>query len=70
MEEQRVMGFRRRPRFAEVMQCIEEGEPLNFPLPKRNATSYVNSHYYLDDLPQSTEPWTKTPGFTAAWRLR
>ena len=31
------------------------------PLPKRNATTYVNSHYYLDDLPQSTEPLDENP---------
>ncbi|CAE7790437.1 unnamed protein product [Symbiodinium sp. KB8] len=46
-----VPGFaRERPRFADVLAYIEEGEPLKevIPLPKREASIYVNSHYYLD----------------------
>ena len=39
-----------------VLDYIEEGEPLGFPLPNRNATIYKSSHFYLDDFPQSTEP--------------
>ena len=49
-------------RAMKVLGYIEEGEPLKqVPLPKRNATIYVNSHFYLDDLPQSTEPLDENP---------
>ena len=61
MEEQRALGFRKRPRFSEVLDYIEEGEPLGFPLPNRNATIYTSSHFYLDDFPQSTEPLAENP---------
>ena len=61
MEEQRALGFRKRPRFSEVLDYIEEGEPLGFPLPNRNATIYKSSHFYLDDFPQSTEPLAENP---------
>ncbi|OLP94936.1 hypothetical protein AK812_SmicGene22989 [Symbiodinium microadriaticum] len=61
MEEQRVMGFRRRPDYGEVLAFINEGEPLNFPLPNRKATIYTSSHFYLDAFPQSTEPLVDNP---------
>ena len=35
MEEQRAFGFHVRPRFAEALEYIEEGEPLKLPLPDR-----------------------------------
>ena len=55
------MGFRRRPDYGEVLAYIDEGEPLNFPLPNRKATIYTSSHFYLDEFPQSTEPLVETP---------
>ena len=61
MEEQRAFGFRKQPRFNEVLQYIEEGEPLNFPLPNRNATIYRSSHFFLDEFPNSTEPLADNP---------
>ena len=53
MEEQRELGFRQRPSFKDVLGYIEEGEPVNLPLPNRRASQFVQSHFYLDDLPQS-----------------
>ena len=61
MEERRALGFRQRPRFSEVLEYIEEGQPLTFPLPNRNASIYKSSHFYLDDFPQSTEPLAENP---------
>ena len=61
MEEQRALGFRVRPRFAEVLEYIEEGEPLKLPLPDRRVSTYVQSHFYLDEFPQSTEPLDENP---------
>ncbi|CAE7325985.1 unnamed protein product [Symbiodinium natans] len=37
----------RRPDFGEVLAFINEGEPLNFPLPNRKAAIYTSSHFYL-----------------------
>ena len=51
MEEHRAFGFRVRPRFSEVLEYIEEGEPsFGIPLPNRNASIYRSSHFYLDEL--------------------
>ena len=50
-----------RPRFAEVLEYIEEGEPLKLPLPDRRVSVYVQSHFYLDEFPQSTEPLDENP---------
>ena len=55
------MGFRRRPDYGEVLAFINEGEPLNFPLPNRKATIYTSSHFFLDEFPQSTEPLVDNP---------
>ena len=44
-----------------VLGYIEEGEPVNLPLPNRRASRFVQSHFYLDDLPQSTEPLDENP---------
>ena len=44
-----------------MLGYIEEGEPVNLPLPNRRASQYVQSHFYLDDLPQSTEPLDENP---------
>ena len=54
MEEQRALGFRQRP---SLLGCIKEGEPVNLP----HASQFVQSHFYLDDLPQSTEPLDENP---------
>ena len=39
-----------------MLEYIEEGEPLKLPLPDRRVSTYVQSHFYLDEFPQSTEP--------------
>ena len=51
MEERRALGFRVRPRFAEVLDYIEEGETLKLPQPDRRVSTYVQSHFYLDEFP-------------------
>ena len=56
-----MLGFRQRPSFKDVLGYIEEGEPVNLPLPNRRASQFVQSHFYLDDLPQSTEPLDENP---------
>ena len=61
MEERRALSFRVRPRFAEVLDYIEEGEPLKLPQPDRRVSTYVQSHFYLDEFPQSTEPLDENP---------
>ena len=44
------------------MACyIQEGEPLALDLPKRNASIYTSSHFYLDDYPNAPEPVSETP---------
>ena len=49
MEERRRGGFRVKPSFGQVLGYIQEGEPLALDLPKRNASLYTSSHWYLDD---------------------
>ena len=44
-----------------MLGYIEEGEPVNLPLPNRRASQFVQSHFYLGDLPQSTEPLDENP---------
>ena len=56
-----MLGFRQRPSFKDVLGYIEEGELVNLPLPNRRASQFVQSHFYLDDLPQSTEPLDENP---------
>ena len=53
MEERRQFGFRVRPN--------QDGEPITLELPKRNASVYMASHFYLDDFPQSSEPLSDQP---------
>ena len=60
MEEQRAFGFHVRPRFAEALEYIEEGD-LKLPLPDRRVSTYAQSHFYLDEFPQSTEPLDENP---------
>ena len=61
MEERRQYGFRVRPNYGQVLGYIQEGEPIGLELPKRNASVYMASHFYLDDFPQSSEAPTSTP---------
>ena len=59
MEERRRGGFRVKPSFGQVLGYIQEGEPLALDLPKRNASLYTSSHWYLDDY--APEPVSETP---------
>eukprot|EP00439_Symbiodinium_sp_Y106_P079581 s352_g18.t1 len=61
MEERRSNGFRVKPSFNQALGYIAEGEPLNIPLPNRNASIYVSSHFYLDDFPNAPEPISDAP---------
>ena len=61
MEERRRGGFRVKPSFGQVLGYIQEGEPLALDLPKRNASLYTSSHWYLDDYPNAPEPVSETP---------
>ena len=61
MEERRRGGFRVKPSFGQVLGFIQEGEPLALDLPKRNASLYTSSHWYLDDYPNAPEPVSETP---------
>ena len=47
-------GFNQRPRFEQVVGYLERNEPL-LDQPDRKATSFVTSHFYLDDFVQSSE---------------
>ena len=61
MEERRRGGFRVKPSYGQVLGYIQEGEPLALDLPKRNASLYTSSHWYLDDCPNAPEPVSETP---------
>ena len=61
MEERRRGGFRVKPSFGQVLGYIQEGEPLTLDLPKRNASIYTSSHWYLDDYPNAPEPISEAP---------
>ena len=61
MEERRRGGFRVKPSYGQVLGYIQEGEPLALDLPKRNASIYTSSHWYLDDYPNAPEPVSETP---------
>ena len=56
MEERRAHGFRVRPSYSQVLGYIAEGEPLPITYPNRNASILTSSHFWLQDLPESTEP--------------
>ena len=47
-------GFNQRPRFEQVVGYLERNEPL-LDQPDRKATSFVTSHFYLDDFAQSSK---------------
>ena len=51
MKTLRAHGF---PRFEQVVGYLERNEPL-LDQPDRKATSFVTSHFYLDDFVQSSE---------------
>ena len=53
MKTLRAHGFNQRPRFEQVVY-LERNEPL-LDQPDRKATSFVTSHFYLDDFVQSSE---------------
>ena len=55
MKTLRAHGFNQRPRFEQVVGYIERNEPLPLDQPDRKATSFITSHFYLDDFVQSSE---------------
>ena len=55
MKTLRAHGFNQRPRFEQVADYLERNEPLPLDQPDRKATSFVTSHFYLDDFVQSSE---------------
>ena len=54
MKTLRAHGFNQRPRFEQVVGYLRN-EPLPLDQPDRKATSFVTSHFYLDDFAQSSE---------------
>ena len=54
MKTLRAHGFNQRPRFEQVVGYLERNEPL-LDQPDRKATSFITSHFYLDDFVQSSE---------------
>ena len=54
MKALRAHGFNQRPRFEQVVGYLERNEPL-LDQPDRKATSFITSHFYLDDFVQSSE---------------
>ena len=55
MKTLRSHGFNQRPRFEQVVGHLERNEPLPLDQPDRKATTFVTSHFYLDDFVQSSE---------------
>ena len=49
MKTLRAHGFNQRPRFEQVVGYLERNQP------DRKATSFITSHFYLDDFVQSSE---------------
>ena len=50
-----------KPSFGQVLSYIQEGEPLTLDLPKRNASIFTSSHFYLDNFPNASEPLSDAP---------
>ena len=50
-----------KPSFGQVLGYIQEGEPLALDLPKRNASIYTSSHFYLNNFPNASEPLSDAP---------
>ena len=55
MKTLRAHGFNQRPRFEQAVGYLERNEPLPLDQPDRKATSFITSHFYLDDFVQSSE---------------
>ena len=55
MKTLRAHGFNQRPRFEQVVGYLERNKPLPLDQPDRKATSFITSHFYLDDFVQSSE---------------
>ena len=55
MKTLRAHGFSQRPRFEQVVGYLERNEPLPLDQPDRKATTFVTSHFYLDDFVQSSK---------------
>ena len=55
MKTLRSHGFNQRPRFEQVVGYLERNDPLPLDQPDRKATTFVTSHFYLDDFVQSSE---------------
>ena len=55
MKTLRAHGFSQRPRFEQVAGYLERNEPLPLDQPDRKATTFITSHFYLDDFVQSSE---------------
>ena len=53
MKTLRSHGFNQHPRFKQVVGYLERNKPL--PLAAGQATTFVTSHFYLDDFVQSSE---------------
>ena len=49
MKTLRSHGFNQRPRFEQVVGYLERNEPLPLDQPDRKATTFVTSHFYLDE---------------------
>ena len=60
MKTLRAHGFNQRPRFEQVVGYLERNEPL-LDQPDRKATSFITSHFYLDDFVQSSEDPNPAP---------
>ena len=50
-----------KPSYGQVLGYIQEGEPRALDLPKRNASIYTSSHWYLDDYLNAPERVSETP---------
>ena len=55
MKTFRAHGFNQRPRFEQVVGYLERNKPLPLDQPDRKATSFITSHFYLDDFVQFSE---------------
>ena len=62
----RAHGFNQRPRFEQVVGYLEQNEPLPLDQPDRKATSFITSHFYLDDFVQSSEDPPPAPAAHAS----
>ena len=55
MKTLRAHGFSQRPRFEQVVGYLERNEPLPLDQPDRKATTFITSHFYLDNFVQSSK---------------